>query len=58
MPDDDITITVNRGATAVLVTGDPAVVAAVLDALERVLRGPERRVLRLARDSEDDPGTA
>jgi hypothetical protein len=50
-----ITITINRDATPVLVTGDPAIVEAVLDALERVLRGPERRVLRLARDQESPP---
>ena len=54
---EEITITVSRGSSPVLVTGDHIVVEAALAALERVLRGPERaRVLRLAREvGQDDP---
>ncbi len=52
---EEITITVTRGTSPVLITGDHIVVEATLAALERVLRGPERaRVLRLARDHDDD----
>jgi hypothetical protein len=54
-PDDEITITVNKGAEPVLVTGSPAVVRAVLDALVEVLEGaPRRRVLELTRDAEPE----
>ncbi len=54
---EEITVTVTRGTSPVLITGDPIVVEATLAALERVLRGPERvRVLRLARElGQDDP---
>ncbi len=54
---EEITITVTRGPSPVLVTGDPIVVDAVLGALDRALRGPERaRVLRLARELDGAPG--
>lgn len=49
--ENEITVTVNRGADPVLVTGDPRVVAAVVDALVAVLDPRDRRrVLALARD--------
>ena len=51
----EITITVNRGADPVLVTGDPRVIQAVVAALVEVLDGPSRRrVLALARDDEPE----
>ncbi len=53
---EEITITVTRGTSPVLITGDPIIVEATLAALERALRGPERaRVLRLQRELEDEP---
>lgn len=52
---EEITITVTRGTSPVLVTGDPIVVDAVLRALDQALKGPERsRVLSLARNRDDD----
>jgi len=47
----EITVTINKNAVPVLVTGDPAVVGAVLDTLDRVLRGSARAPLKLARDA-------
>ena len=53
---EEITITVTRGNSPILVTGDPIIVDAVLGALDRALRGPERaRVLRLQRELDDEP---
>jgi len=49
---DELTITVTRGPYPVLVTGEPRVVRAALDALLEVLEGaPRRRILRLRRDA-------
>ena len=54
---DELTITLNRGSAPVLVTGDPRVLRATLDALVEVLEGaPRKRVLRLAREAEKPEG--
>ena len=53
----EITVTINRGAEPVLVTGDPRVVAAVVAALIETLQGStRRRVLELTRPGEGGEG--
>jgi len=56
-PEDEITITLNKGSSPVLITGEPTIVRAVLDALGLVLEGaPRRHVLQLAREARPRPG--